>query len=127
MDDLARILVAAAIGLAALLGAQPADASLKAIWGPNTMPDGSSAFPVYQRLGVDVLEEQIQWDQVAPTRPADPTNPNDPAYRWPADVQAAVDGAGATGMRVLIMVKHSPGWANGGQSPAWAPDQPGDF
>ena len=47
----------------ALLGAQPtapAEATVKSIWGPLTLPDGSSAFPVYQRLGVEVRQHQLR-------------------------------------------------------------------
>src|ERR1700733_2459869 len=54
--------------------------ALKMIWGPLTMPNGSSAFPVYHRLGVQVLELQLIWGRVAPTRPSEPANPADPAY-----------------------------------------------
>ncbi len=120
---LATLLALAFLGAAAA----PADAALKAIWGPNTMPDGSSAFPVYQRLGVDVIQVQLEWDDVAPQRPADPANPADPAYRWPASLQATVDGARAAGIRVLILVKHSPRWANGDRPAVWAPEDPDDF
>ena len=93
----------------------------KAIWGPVEMPDGSSAFPVYQDLGVDVFQIQLQWERTAKTRPADPTNPNDPAYTWPAIVDDAVNGGAQSGMSVALLVKGSPPWANGGQSPAFAP------
>jgi hypothetical protein len=124
----ARTLPLAVATLLALLAtAVPAHAGLKAIWGPTTMPDGTSAFPVYQRLGVDVLQEQLQWDSVAPQRPANPTNPGDPAYRWPAELQRTIDGASGAGIRVLLMVKQAPGWANGGRHAAWAPNDPVDF
>jgi hypothetical protein len=118
------LLVAAVLAGAAASSAQ---AGLKAIWGPTTMPDGSSAFPVYQRLGVDVLQLQIQWDQVAPQQPADPANPADPAYRWPAGLQPAIDGATAAGIRVLLLVKRAPSWSNGGRDGRWAPADPDDF
>src|ERR1700704_393833 len=63
---------------------------LKAIYGPLTMPDGSSGFPVYHRLGVNVLERQLSWSTVASSRPNNPTDPTDPAYRWPADLDGAM-------------------------------------
>jgi hypothetical protein len=77
----------------AVLGAVqpvPAEAALKAIWGPTTLPNGSSAFPVYERLGVDVRQQQLKWRDVALSRPADPQNPADPAYRWPKPIDDAV-------------------------------------
>ena len=53
------------------------------------------------------------WRATAPTRPADPTNPDDPAYRWPADVDLAVSEAARTGMKVLVLAMGTPVWAQG--------------
>src|SRR6476661_2258442 len=97
-------------------------AAEKAIWGPVAMPDGSSAFPVYKQLKVDVFQVQLNWAQTAASRPADPTNPDDPAYRWPKLVDTAVADAGGQGIQVAIMVRGTPGWANGGKDASWAPD-----
>ena len=73
---------------AAVLAASPASAEAaanKAIWGPAEV-DGRSQFPIYHDLGVDIYQAKLDWDQVAPTRPAHPKNPADPAYRWPAEL-----------------------------------------
>jgi hypothetical protein len=102
-------------------GPQASAATRKAIWGSTTMPDGSSAFPVYRRLGVKVFQYQLRWDRTAPTQPRRPKNPRDPAYRWPADVDRAVRGARANGIRPALMVKGSPSWANGGRPQNWVP------
>src|SRR5271167_3075052 len=32
---------------------------LKMMWGPMTLPDGASAFPIYHQLGVQVLQTQL--------------------------------------------------------------------
>ncbi len=114
--------------LLALALAAPAQASVpsKAIWGPTSLADGGSAFPTYRHLGVDVLQMQLQWDKVAAQRPADPGNPSDPAYRWQATVDEAVAQARRSGMRVALLVRGSPPWANGGRGPEWAP-APGDY
>jgi hypothetical protein len=101
--------------------------ALKMIWGPLTMPGGSSAFPVYHRLGVQVLELQLSWAQTAPTRPADPADPADPAYRWPASIAEALSQATADGIQIALMVKETPAWANGGQPTSWAPTNPADY
>jgi hypothetical protein len=101
--------------------------ALKMIWGPLSMPDGASAFPVYKRLGVQVLELQLSWAEVAPTRPGEASSPADPAYHWPAALDEAVSEAGRYGIGLAVMVKETPGWANGGQSPAWAPNEPGEY
>jgi hypothetical protein len=100
---------------------------LKMIWGPMTLPDGSSAFPVYHRLGVQVLQLQLIWGRTATSRPGDPTNPADPAYRWPAELEQAVSQAAQYGITLAVLVKGTPGWANGGQNETWAPNDPADF
>jgi hypothetical protein len=97
------------------------------IWGPPTMPDGASAFPVYHQLGVQVLELQLGWAQTAPTRPADPANPADPAYRWPASLSEEVSQAARYGIQLAVMVKETPAWANGGREPSWAPENPAEY
>lgn len=99
----------------------------KAIWGPVEMPDGRSAFPTYDRLGVDVFQIQLRWADIASRRPADPTDPTDPAYRWPAEVERAVREAPRFGVAVAIMVITSPGWANGGRAEIRAPDNVADY
>jgi hypothetical protein len=101
--------------------------ALKMIWGPLTMPDGASAFPVYRRLGVQVLQLQLSWADTAPEQPADPTDPADPAYRWPASLEAALSQATADGIQVALMVKGTPPWANGDREPSWAPTNPADY
>jgi hypothetical protein len=100
---------------------------MKAIWGPNVLPDGRSAFPVYEQLGVDVLERQLVWRDVAVSRPARPRDPGDPAYRWPADLDVAIAEASRHGIRVALMVRGTPGWANGGRSEAQVPDDVRDY
>lgn len=122
---LARMLLAAMV--AALAVTAPAEASLKAIWGPNELRDGRSAFPIYRQLGVDVLQHQVLWRRVAASRPADPRNPDDPAYVWPAEVDAAYAAAPRYGFRLALMVRGTPAWANGGRSEAWVPDDVGDY
>lgn len=100
---------------------------LKMIWGPFTMPNGSSAFPVYQRLGVQVLQAQLSWAATAPQRPGDPANPADPAYRWPAALDQAVREATRYHIQLAVMLRGSPPWSNGGQDPSWAPEDPNDY
>ena len=117
--------------LAALSGCGGSDGSggsgvEKLIWGPARLPDGSSAFPTYDELGVDVYQIQLRWPAVARTRPASPKDPADPAYRWPADLEYAISQAKEHGIDVAVLVTHSPPWANGGRGHLWAPD-PSDF
>ena len=100
---------------------------LKMIWGPFTLPDGSSAFPTYHQLGVQVLQLQLIWAQTAPARPGEPTNPADPAYRWPPELEQAISQAAHYGIALAVLVKGTPAWANGGQDPSWAPNNAADY
>jgi hypothetical protein len=99
----------------------------KAIWGPVEMPDGGSAFPTYRRLGVDVFQVQLHWADIATQRPADPVDPDDPAYRWPVEVDRAVREAPRYGISVAILVTTTPGWANGARAQIRAPDDVQDY
>ena len=86
----------------------------KAIWGPVTV-GGKSEFPVYHTLGVGIFEMDLNWADVAPTRPRNPTNPSDPAYLWPTDVSYAIKQATHYHMRVMLQAIGAPAWANGGR------------
>lgn len=123
--------------VAATVFAAPARAAaLKTIWGPTELAAGNSAcppggqrcsaFPIYEHLGVDVFQYQIHWDEVAPTRPSRPRDPDDPAYDW-ADLDRVAAEAAKHGIQLAILVQRSPSWANGGQPPIWAPQDPRTF
>ena len=117
-----RGLTVALVVWMSLARAEPASGAEKAIWGPVRMPDGSSAFPTYRALGVDVFQIFLDFSKAAPTRPARQGDPADPAYRWPAELDEAVREGRRHGIAVAILVWRSPGWANGGRSPIWVPD-----
>jgi hypothetical protein len=101
--------------------------ALKMMWGPVRLPNGKSAFPVYDRLGVDVFQLVLQWDAVAAKRPANPDAPSDPAYSWPADLDFAVAQARKHGIKVALQVRGTPSWANGGKDPSVAPTDDDDY
>jgi hypothetical protein len=100
--------------------------SLKAIWGPGIV-SGVSRFPIYRDLGMRVYEDRLNWAAIAPTRPGNATDPRDPAYRWPAEVTAAVREAERYHMTVALQLITTPNWANLGRAPNWAPTNPIDF
>ncbi|HWD75981.1 MAG TPA: hypothetical protein VG371_12640 [Solirubrobacteraceae bacterium] len=116
-------IVAALLLLA--LAPSGAQAFSKAIWGP-VYQNGVSQFPLYQKLGVKIVEMDLNWSTVAPTRPHNSANPNDPAYLWPAEVQQALAQAKTFGMQVLLQIIGAPRWSNGGHAWNWAP-RPGAF
>ncbi len=99
----------------------------KMIWGPVTLSNGHSAFPIYHKLGVQVYETDLEWSEVAKERPASPRNPADPAYIWPAGLNTVMQEAARYHIRVSLQVKSTPAWANGGKSTAWAPTKPSDY
>ena len=129
MSTLCRLLapVCAALGFVGMAPAAPADAALKAMWGPSVLPDGSSAFPTYTRLGVQVLQHQLSWREVATARPANPRDPADPAYKWPSSLDAVVAEADRNGIKTALMVKRTPDWANGNRGEQWVPTRLGDY
>jgi len=103
-----------------------AGAFSKAIWadGNHSL---SGQFGLFKRLHVSLYEADLHWNEAAPTKPGDATNPNDPAYHWPASVQQGIALASRDHMQVLLVISGTPGWANGGKSPSWVPNQPSDF
>jgi hypothetical protein len=117
------------LGVATLLlaiTAAPASGFNKAIWG-QVYRDGVNQFPLYKRLGVSIYEADLPWSEVATRRPRHATDPNDPAYRWPAVIQSATQQARRFHMRVLLQIIGTPAWANGGRALNWAPNHPSDF
>ena len=123
-----RVFATAALTLIAGLATGPfANAAEKAIWGPTTLPDGSSAFGLYGELGIDTLQLSVRWADVAPSRPGSATDPADPAYRWPPHVADAAAEASRNGIRLALLVTSAPPWANGGRAPIWRPGDPQDF
>jgi hypothetical protein len=121
---LGRLVTLAA--LAALVLPAGAQAFSKAIWG-QVYRAGVNQFPLYHRLGVSIYELDLPWAGVAPTRPAHATDPADPAYHWPLEVQQALTQARRFHMRVLLQIIGAPSWANGGHASNWAPRRPADF
>lgn len=107
--------------------ATPAHAAEKALWGPAALPDGRSAFGLYDELGVDALQFILSWADIARTRPVTPTDPADPAYRWPSDVDAAAVESLAHGIRLSLLVTNAPPWSNGNRAQIHVPSDPRDY
>ena len=122
-----RLLVLCAALL--LLAAAPASAEItrkKSMWGPAIV-DGASQFPIFADLGVGIWQTGLRWEQVATRRPDRPADPTDPAYAWPAELDAAIVDAQAHGIAVALLVMGTPAWANGGRPARWAPTSPRDY
>jgi hypothetical protein len=73
-----------------------------------------------------IMRLLVQWNLVAKTKPANPTDPFDPAYIFD-DVDEAVRGAQEEDMEVMLTISGTPGWANGGQRPSIMPTRVADL
>jgi hypothetical protein len=87
---------------------------------------GSSGAVGFQRAaeaGATIERLRIDWGNVAPTRPADPTNPDDPAYNWSA-FDTEVGLAVAAGQEPIADIIDAPSWAlsDGSTYPTTYPD-----
>jgi Glycosyl hydrolase catalytic core len=80
-------------------------------------------FPILQKLRVQVLRIDLYWGGkfgVAQSRPTDATDPSDPAYDWSAYDRTA-QYAHQYGVKLLLTIWGTPGWANGGKGLRTAP------
>ncbi len=119
--------VAALTLICTLASGGAAQAAEKAIWGPASLPDGSSALGLYAELGVDTVQLSMSWASVASERPASAVDPSDPAYRWPNEIDVAERAARSRGIQVALLVASTPPWANGGRAQTRVPDEPQDY
>lgn len=83
-----------------------------------------------KETGARVARVDLFWSDIALSRPASPTDPNDPAYDWTA-TDAKLSGLASRGITPLISVYSSPTWTTGGrktdtQYNPYAP-KPGDY
>jgi Cellulase (glycosyl hydrolase family 5) len=82
--------------------------------------------------GAGIVRLTISWRDLAPQRPAEPTNPASYDFSSVPSVDGAVRDAAARGVQVLITVDSAPDWAEGPGRPAsaregtWKPN-PSDF
>jgi hypothetical protein len=79
---------------------------------------------VSSRAGLVMLS--AVWADIAPQRPANSTNPSDPAYAWGA-LDDAVRAANARGLRVMMQVTRAPRWAEGLNRPSISVAEPGTW
>jgi len=68
-----------------------------------------------QRMGAQVVRYTVSWRQVAPKKPARPSNPGDPAYDW-SSVDPVLNGLHERHLTPIVTLYGTPGWANGGAS-----------
>jgi hypothetical protein len=79
--------------------------------------------------GADLVLLNAVWSSIAPRkRPAefDPSDPGDPAYKWPA-LDGAVRSAAAQGLDPVLTIDFAPSWAEGPGRPSVAAAPPGTW
>ncbi len=122
----AGALAALVVGAAFPSTAQAARPFETAVMGGGAF-SGSQAGVAFSRTrgsGAGAVKLFLSWSATAPRRPADPTNPNDPAYAWGAfDEQIRL--ASQHRLRPIAMVAYAPAWASG--DGGWAQPDPGEL
>jgi hypothetical protein len=91
--------------------------------GPGTVDDRVETL---RHIGVHVVRYTLRWDQIAATRPATATDPQDPAYDWSA-ADPVLDALHAAGIDVVVQLLGTPSWANGGKPSNYAPTSAATF
>jgi hypothetical protein len=91
--------------------------------GPGTLDQRLTTF---KRLGVPLVRFTLRWNDVARRRPKDPASPRDRAYNW-SRPDRVLSGLHRYGLTPVLTIVGTPGWANGGRSPAYAPPRASDF
>lgn len=76
--------------------------------------------------GASVIHTTASWANLAPTKPANAANGDDPAYKL-ADLDELVFQSGLYGLRVMIDINGTPKWANGGKAPNVMPTHLSDL
>ena len=73
-----------------------------------------------------IIRTVVTWAEVAPTKPANATNPFDPAYKF-NDIDELVRNAQANDAEMLMTIWGTPKWANGNKTPNYLPTKMADF
>jgi hypothetical protein len=131
VNRLARFVVIACLAAAALpAAAAPAAARMYV----GFQDDAAFRFRADRHANLDdavrahatIVRSTIDWAKVAPTQPADPSNPFDPAYRLD-DIDEFVREAQLRGLSPMLQIWGTPEWANGGAGKNHAPTNVNDL
>ena len=88
--------------------------------------DRQASLELAARSGATIVRTVVIWSSIARSRPADSTDPFDPAYRFD-DLDELTRNAQTRGLEVLITIWGTPPWANGGRGPQYAPTAASDL
>lgn len=119
--------LAALVGVIALVLAAPAGASPRARFGIQddgwllyAGPSLDARLATLDELGVRLVRFTLRWDMVARSKPVHPLDPDDPSYDW-APFDAVIDGLHDHDIATLVTIWGAPRWSNGGHGPNWLP------
>jgi hypothetical protein len=119
-----RLAAAILASLALALGAAPARAAIVGLQDDRLQTvDGpvlEARLDALAATGARVTRVDVSWADVAPTRPASPGNPDDPAYRW-SRYDAIFRGLAARGIGTIVDFYVTPPWATRSGAPNAAP------
>jgi hypothetical protein len=129
-----RRTVCLAVAMCALVTfATPAAAAAERMWiGFHDDPsfrwvnDRGARIDRAARDGSSIIRLLVQWNLTAPQRPANPSNPFDPAYVFD-DIDEATRLAQAADQEIMLTISGTPRWANGGRNPNVMPRRLADF
>jgi hypothetical protein len=93
-------------------------------WAPEkVIPQNLAAA---QKANSTIVHVLADWAEIAPTKPKNPLDGNDPAYNL-TDLDALVRTAPRYNQSLLITISGVPGWANGGKTPNVPPKKLSDL
>ena len=75
----------------------------------------AQTFSMLRQLRTQIIRVNLNWPDVAKSRPAHPQDPSDPAYDW-AVYDRAVRYASQNRIQVMMTILFVPRWANGGRA-----------
>src|SRR5262249_54108516 len=88
--------------------------------------DRLGVFDLAQQAHAGIVRTTVYWSRIAQTKPANATNPFDPAYLFD-DLDEFVRNAGLHGMEVMLTIWGTPSWANAGKGQNYAPTNYADL
>jgi hypothetical protein len=88
--------------------------------------DRTSRIQLSAEQGATIMRLLVQWNVAAARRPADASDPFDPAYNL-SDVDEAVQTAQEQDEEVMLTISGTPSWANGGKTPNAMPTRLSDL
>ena len=86
-------------------------------YGPGTVDERVETL---DRMGIKLVRFTLKWRDIAPARPGDARDPDDPAYRW-GSADDVLRSLAAHGMVPIVTLWGAPVWSNQGRDANWAP------